>query len=135
MLDRTAELRKYGFEGRNLRKLQMTTDTAARVTRIVIEEQSTLRSLYPPAGILPRGSCANPALETLDEIPFADYPELRINKHESTQMPFRYVKDETETPIMPPVRILRTYSLIPLQLTPATGDAGFDQGGCRQEPG
>jgi ribosome biogenesis SPOUT family RNA methylase Rps3 len=38
--DRTAELRKYGYAGRNLRKLQMTTDTAARVTRIVVEEKS-----------------------------------------------------------------------------------------------
>lgn len=38
--DRTAELRKLGYEGRNLGKLQMTTDTAVRVTRMVIENQS-----------------------------------------------------------------------------------------------
>lgn len=37
--DRTAELRKYGYPGRNLQKLQMTTDTAVRVTRLVIEGQ------------------------------------------------------------------------------------------------
>ena len=35
--DRTAELRKMGYTGRNLRKLQMTTDTAVRVTRMVVE--------------------------------------------------------------------------------------------------
>lgn len=37
--DRTAELRKYGYAGRNLRKIQMTTDTAVRVTRMVIDGQ------------------------------------------------------------------------------------------------
>ena len=37
--DRTGELRKKGYEGRRLGPLQMTTDTAARVTRMVIEEQ------------------------------------------------------------------------------------------------
>ncbi|KAI5784637.1 SAM-dependent RNA methyltransferase [Geopyxis carbonaria] len=76
--DRTAELRKYGYQGRNLRKLQMTTDTAARVTRIVVEEK-----------------------KSLDEIPFTDFPELQINKNESTQMPFRYVKDADGMPVMP----------------------------------
>jgi ribosome biogenesis SPOUT family RNA methylase Rps3 len=38
--DRTSELRKKGFEGRRLGPKQMTTDTAVRVTRIVIQEQS-----------------------------------------------------------------------------------------------
>ena len=39
-IDRTAELRKYGYHGRHLGSVQMTTDTAARVTRLVVEEQS-----------------------------------------------------------------------------------------------
>ncbi|KAK1715675.1 SAM-dependent RNA methyltransferase [Colletotrichum lupini] len=39
--DRTSELRKKGFEGRRLGPTQMTTDTAVRVTRIVVEEKST----------------------------------------------------------------------------------------------
>ena len=38
VIDRTAELRKYGFEGRRLGPVQMTTDTAVRVTRIVVED-------------------------------------------------------------------------------------------------
>lgn len=38
--DRTAELRVKGFKGRRLGKEQLTTDTAARVTRIVVQEKS-----------------------------------------------------------------------------------------------
>lgn len=40
--DRTSELRKKGFHGRRLGPMQMTTDTAVRVTRIVVQEQSML---------------------------------------------------------------------------------------------
>jgi hypothetical protein len=40
VIDRTGELRKLGFEGRRLGKEQMTTDTAARVTRMVVGEKS-----------------------------------------------------------------------------------------------
>ncbi|KAL0942626.1 Protein arginine N-methyltransferase SFM1 [Colletotrichum truncatum] len=76
--DRTSELRKKGFEGRRLGPTQMTTDTAVRVTRIVVEEKIPL-----------------------DKIPYAEYPELKFNEHESTQMPFKYVKDKDGNPIMP----------------------------------
>ncbi|KAI1207211.1 DUF431-domain-containing protein [Annulohypoxylon truncatum] len=76
--DRTSELRKKGFKGRRLGPVQMTTDTAVRVTRMVIEEQFTL-----------------------NKIPFVDFPELKFNDHESTEMPFRYVTDENGKPIMP----------------------------------
>lgn len=38
--DRTSELRKKGFEGRRLGPVQMTTDTAVRVTRLVVEGKS-----------------------------------------------------------------------------------------------
>lgn len=43
----------------------------------------------------------------LEEIPYIDYPELRINEHESTEMPFRYVKGSNGQPIMPEVRYIR----------------------------
>ncbi|PUU84448.1 SAM-dependent RNA methyltransferase [Tuber borchii] len=76
--DRTAELRKYGYQSRQLGKLQMTTDTAVRATRMVIEEQ-----------------------QPLAKIPYVDYPELKLNKNESTQMPFRYVKGKDGEPYMP----------------------------------
>ncbi|KAF3902513.1 hypothetical protein ABW21_db0204426 [Orbilia brochopaga] len=76
--DRTAELRKYGFTGRRLGPIQMTTDTAVRVTRLVVEKKIPL-----------------------NEIPFVDFPELKISKNEATEMPFRYVKNEDGTPVMP----------------------------------
>ncbi|EPS41487.1 hypothetical protein H072_4619 [Dactylellina haptotyla CBS 200.50] len=78
--DRTAELRKYGFTGRRLGPVQMTTDTAVRVTRLVVEDKIPL-----------------------DKIPFVDFPELKFSKNEATEMPFRYVKTEDGAPIMPPV--------------------------------
>ncbi|KAI4265425.1 MAG: hypothetical protein L6R38_009432 [Xanthoria sp. 2 TBL-2021] len=76
--DRTSELRKKGFTGRRLGPVQMTTDTAVRVTRIVIQGQTALK-----------------------EIPYIDYPEIRIDEHESTEMPFRYVEDGDGKPVMP----------------------------------
>ncbi|KXX81958.1 Protein arginine N-methyltransferase SFM1 [Madurella mycetomatis] len=76
--DRTSELRKKGFEGRRLGPVQMTTDTAVRVTRLVVQGKTPLQ-----------------------EIPYLDYPELKFNEHESTEMPFRYVKGEDGKPVMP----------------------------------
>ncbi|KAF2840542.1 DUF431-domain-containing protein [Patellaria atrata CBS 101060] len=76
--DRTSELRKKGFEGRRLGPVQMTTDTAVRVTRMIVQDQVPI-----------------------DKIPYIDHPELKINKHESTEMPFRYVRAGDGQPIMP----------------------------------
>ena len=42
--DRTGELRKLGFAGRRLGTEQMTTDTAARVTRMVVQGRSRCTS-------------------------------------------------------------------------------------------
>lgn len=47
----------------------------------------------------------------LDEIPYVDNPELRLNKHESTQMPFRYVRGEKGEPVMPEVSSSNTLHL------------------------
>ncbi|KAK1926632.1 SAM-dependent RNA methyltransferase [Papiliotrema laurentii] len=77
--DRTGELRKLGFEGRHLGEKQMTTDTAVGVTKIVIEDQVPL-----------------------DKIPFTDFPTISFGKHESIEMPFRYVTDAKGEPILPP---------------------------------
>lgn len=80
--DRTSELLKLHpglLVGKRLGDKQMTTDTAIRVTQMI------MRDLVP-----------------LNEIPFVDYPEFRFNKHEATEMPFRYVLDEkTNKPILP----------------------------------
>ena len=43
----------------------------------------------------------------LEEVPYLDFPELKFNEHESTQMPFRYVKGADGKPIMPKVGLLR----------------------------
>lgn len=41
----------------------------------------------------------------LKDVPYLDHPDLKINDHESTQMPFRYVKGEDGQPIMPKVEM------------------------------
>ncbi|KAL6706113.1 hypothetical protein ACN47E_006029 [Coniothyrium glycines] len=76
--DRTSELRKKGYQGRRLGPVQMTTDTAVRVTRMCVQDRVPV-----------------------DKIPYVDHPDLKINKNESTQMPFRYVKGADGQPIMP----------------------------------
>ncbi|KAI4199355.1 MAG: hypothetical protein LQ350_004644 [Teloschistes chrysophthalmus] len=40
-------------------------------------------------------------LVPLNQIQYVDHPEIRIDEHESTQMPFRYVKDSQGRPVMP----------------------------------
>ncbi|KAK1445307.1 hypothetical protein CCUS01_12633 [Colletotrichum cuscutae] len=89
--DRTSELRKKGFEGRRLGPTQMTTDTAVRVTRIVVEEKTPL-----------------------DKIPYVTYPELKFGEHESTEMPFKYVTDKDGQPIMPEV----SFEIFPIPIPP-----------------
>lgn len=78
-VDRTGILRrKYNFAGRRLGELQMTTDTAIRTTQIIIERQTNFK-----------------------DIAFIDYPEIKFNKYESTEMPFRYVLDAEGRPVLP----------------------------------
>ncbi|KAK5701592.1 hypothetical protein LTR97_004407 [Elasticomyces elasticus] len=86
--DRTGELRNKGFAGRRLGPEQMTTDTAARVTRIVVQEK-----------------------KRLDEIDFVDRPDIELpgtangdgpgHPNESVSMPFKYVKGADGKPMMP----------------------------------
>lgn len=37
----------------------------------------------------------------LDRIPYVDHPTIIVNRHESHDMPFRYVKDSDGKPVMP----------------------------------
>ena len=61
----------------------MTTDTAVRVTRIVVLD-----------------------LVPLQDINYVDFPEIKVNKHESVEMPFRYVSDRVSgKPVMPQVSL------------------------------
>jgi ribosome biogenesis SPOUT family RNA methylase Rps3 len=39
----------------------------------------------------------------VEKIPYIDHPEIKVSKNETTQMPFRYVKNEAGEPIMPEV--------------------------------
>lgn len=48
----------------------------------------------------------------VDKIPYIDHPELRLNKHESTEMPFRYVRGEDGGPVMPEVSMYTSLSLM-----------------------
>ncbi|PFH48287.1 hypothetical protein AMATHDRAFT_65865 [Amanita thiersii Skay4041] len=75
--DRTSELRVLGFPSRRLGPVQMTTDTALGVTKLVVQD-----------GI------------PLDEIKYIDYPTIRFNAKESVEMPFRYIADGAE-PLLP----------------------------------
>lgn len=52
----------------------------------------------------------------LDKIPYIDYPELRINKNESTEMPFRYVAGKDGECIMPDVKFQRDVEQETLEL-------------------
>ncbi|KAL1715641.1 SAM-dependent RNA methyltransferase [Schizophyllum commune] len=76
--DRTAELRKLGFPARRLGPIQMTTDTALGVTKLVVEDKTPI-----------------------DEIPYVDMPTIRFNAKESVEMPFRYISRDGE-PVLPP---------------------------------
>ncbi|KAF2480092.1 SAM-dependent RNA methyltransferase [Neohortaea acidophila] len=87
--DRTGELRRIGFPGRKLGPEQMTTDTAARVTRMVIQDKVRLQ-----------------------DIQYVNRPELNLsatkgedatNASESVSMPFKYVKGQDGAPVMPEV--------------------------------
>jgi hypothetical protein len=88
----------------------MTTDTAVRVTRMVVLDQLAL-----------------------DAIPYVDFPELKIDEHETTEMPFRYVIDQAGKPIMPEVvflhlvhTVLLTYKQGMIDLIKADADKAFD---------
>lgn len=48
----------------------------------------------------------------LDRIPYVDFPELKLDEHETTEMPFRYVIDASGKPIMPEVGILFILKLL-----------------------
>ncbi|KAF8909708.1 SAM-dependent RNA methyltransferase [Gymnopilus junonius] len=77
--DRTSELRVRGFPTRHLGPVQMTTDTALGVTRLVVQDRIPLK-----------------------EIPYIDQPTIRFNAKESVEMPFRYISDDTKEPRLPP---------------------------------
>lgn len=78
----------------------MTTDTAVRVTRMVVQQKGSLL-LIAKLRIFEGGLIS--LVGRLEDVPYVDHPELRIDEHESTEMPFRYVRGEDGLPVMPKV--------------------------------
>lgn len=125
--------------GRRLGPKQMTTDTAVRVTRIVAEQKSK-RTTGTPNIVFSLCMSLISAV-ALDDIPYLDYPELKFNEHESTQMPFRYVKGDDGKPIMPEVRLPprlikedahRCVHCLWNRILTIIGNGGLDSQGLRQ---
>lgn len=94
----------------------MTTDTAVRVTRTVIEKKGN-KPLFPCVECIRRLElCIVP----LKDIKYVDHPELRIDEHESTEMPFRYMAAHDGSPIMPKVCVYllhKHYELVEVMMT------------------
>jgi ribosome biogenesis SPOUT family RNA methylase Rps3 len=76
--DRTSELRVHGFPTRHLGPIQMTTDTALGVTKLVVADHIPL-----------------------NKIPYVDHPTIEFSAKESVEMPFRYIANGKE-PRLPP---------------------------------
>ncbi|KZT63521.1 DUF431-domain-containing protein [Daedalea quercina L-15889] len=79
--DRTSELRVLGFPTRHLGPVQMTTDTALGVTKLVVHDKIPL-----------------------SEIPYIDHPTIVFNPKESVEMPFRYIIENGEPKLPPGMR-------------------------------
>lgn len=66
-----------GFPRRNLGSVQMTTDTAVRVTKLIIENG-----------------------KSFNDIEFVDRPEISSNEKECLILNFRFVKSQDGTPLI-----------------------------------
>ncbi|KAF8504933.1 SAM-dependent RNA methyltransferase [Gautieria morchelliformis] len=75
--DRTSQLRALGFPARHLGPIQMTTDTAVGVTKLVIQGKRITNS------------------------PYQDFPTITFNARESVEMPFRYIATANAEPTLP----------------------------------
>jgi Uncharacterized conserved protein len=75
---------------------------------MVVQDKSASQSSLPPTFRISINCSPVP----LDKIPYIDNPELRFNEHESTEMPFRYVKGEDGMPVMPEVKPCSLSSLV-----------------------
>lgn len=87
----------------------MTTDTAVRVTRMVVHEKGSITDARSHLSITIGQT--NDSTVPLENIQYIDYPEILINEHERTEMPFRYVRGDDGQPIMPQVCTLSSHQL------------------------
>ena len=90
--DRTATLRVHGFPSRRLGPVQMTTDTALGVTKLVVADKIPLANV-PYIVCFPK-RISNIAVLILKR-DRQDHPTIRFNAKESVQMPFRKSGDIT----------------------------------------
>lgn len=88
--DRTSLLRKLGYKSRNLGNMQMSTDTAAVCTKMIVVDQIDFSS-----------------------IEFVDRPEIPVGPNENVIMNFRYIKGPKGEPIMSPgvLNLIKTEDL------------------------
>ncbi|RHZ70353.1 hypothetical protein Glove_272g39 [Diversispora epigaea] len=108
--DRTSELRILNFQTRNLGNLQMTTDTAIHVTKRIVEDKVHF-----------------------SEIPFIDFPEIKLSNQEFVVMPFRYIAiSDSSTSTLQTTNNELKQNIIPLlpdrmiELLKKEGDKAFD---------
>lgn len=83
--DRTAALRQFGYGGRHLGSVQMTTDTALGVTKCVVEDGKHLGVDGAPT--------VPPDVRGHGQMEWVDHPELRFSGGATVSMPFRYMLD------------------------------------------
>jgi len=102
----------------------MTTDTAVRVTRMIVQENG-MHSMFSRGPTME----TEPLLATLEGISYVDHPEIKVDEHESTEMPFRYVTGKNGEPIMPPVSIAPDDVCIPCTEVHCVGHGRSDQEG------
>ena len=97
--DRTSELRVLGFPHRHLGSIQMTTDTALGVTKLVVEDKSQyhfficyrlLNYLSSPSqrDKICRMSLIDHLHRAICLIWTKDFPTIVFNAKESVEMPF-----------------------------------------------
>ncbi|KAF7366817.1 hypothetical protein MSAN_00940000 [Mycena sanguinolenta] len=99
--DRTSELRVLGFPTRHLGPVQMTTDTALGVTKLVVEDKVRLDDIP---------YVVRPVYQTLrfsvDPVLSQNFPTIVFNPKESVEMPFRYIAEGSEPKLPPGMREL-----------------------------
>ena len=113
--DRTSELRVLGFPSRHLGPVQMTTDTALGVTKLVTQDKIPLNRIPFIVRIPPPGRCivhqawfhsAGRFPSLTIAFPKQDFPTIRFNAKESVEMPFRYIAESDEPKLPPGMRQL-----------------------------
>ncbi|KAJ7030641.1 SAM-dependent RNA methyltransferase [Mycena alexandri] len=98
--DRTSELRVLGFPTRHLGPVQMTTDTALGVTKLVVSDKTPLDDIPYVVRCLASYIFAQiyPSVQ--------NFPTIVFNPKESVEMPFRYIAEGSEPKLPPGMREL-----------------------------